>query len=456
MEILSFLAFDPSILLEPDMVIRLILQGVLFCCSFFFSGSETALFSLSPLDIRKLHSRGHRHAGILEALLDQPRRLIISLLCGNELVNIVATANMAGILFTLYGAEDAGLINLIVMFPLLLLLGEITPKTIAVNSPVKISTVFVARPLGLWVRVVTPLCEAVRLVSDLVTTTIVGSEVSKSNILNRDEFRTIIDSIEEEDAVISTTERVILNNLLECSDVEVVEIMTPRTKIDFVNAGKPLDMTIERFIRKGHTRMPVWQRHRDNIIGVLHVDDVADLVMNGADLNTISIEDIVRKPVVVPLTKTVDEVFDVIQERNTNSALVLNEYGGVEGMITARDVLNFIFSDVAGDLLDADNYRVGGHNSYEVPGDMTLNDFDDISNFGIEDPRMTTIGGVAFRHFDRVPEVGDRVFVDGVTISVLEMADHRIAKLKVVKGIVEPSLEDFENPDEEQLGKVPE
>ena len=130
------------------MVIRLVLQGVLFYCSSFFSGSETELFSLSPLDIRKLHSQGHWHAGSLEALLEQPRRLIISLLCGNELVNIAATADMSGILFTLYGVEDAGLINLIVMFPLLLLLGEITPKKIAVGPPVKLATVYVARPLA--------------------------------------------------------------------------------------------------------------------------------------------------------------------------------------------------------------------------------------------------------------------------------------------------------------------
>ena len=130
------------------MVIRLVLQGVLFYCSSFFSGSETELFSLSPLDIRKLHSQGHWHAGSLEALLEQPRRLIISLLCGNELVNIAATADMAGILFTLYGVEDAGLINLIVMFPLLLLLGEITPKTIAVGSPVKIAVPTASAVMG--------------------------------------------------------------------------------------------------------------------------------------------------------------------------------------------------------------------------------------------------------------------------------------------------------------------
>ncbi len=228
----------------------------MFCLSFFFSGSETALFSLSPLDIRKLHSKGHKHADKLEALLERPRQLIISLLCGNELVNIAATANMAGILVTLYGGERAGIVNLIVMFPLLLLLGEITPKTIAVSAPTKISTTYIAGPLSLWVRLVTPLREVVRVVADFVTTAVVGTEIAKFNILNRDEFRTIIDRMNEDDTL-STTERVILNNLLECVDVEVVEIMTPRTRIDFVNADRPLDWAIEKFLQKHHTRMPV-------------------------------------------------------------------------------------------------------------------------------------------------------------------------------------------------------
>ncbi len=162
--------------------------------------------------------------------------------------------------------------------------------------------------------------------------------------------------------------------------------------------------------------------------------------MSGTDLTTITIDDILREPVVVPLTKTVDEVFEVIQEKNSSFALVLNEFGGVEGMITARDVLNFIFGDVTEHVLDPDDYRVDGmRNTYEVPGEMTLNDFDDITNFGLDDPRMTTIGGIAFRHFDRVPDVGDQVHVDRVTITVLEVIDQRICKLRVTKGILEPA-----------------
>lgn len=144
-----FLTIDPARLAEPDMVIRITLQGVLLFGSAFFSGSETALFSLSRLDLHRLRREKSGTVETLHALLDQPRRLIISILLGNELVNIAAAANMAGILVALYGAEYAGWINVVVMVPLLLLLGEVTPKTIAVSNPVTISSRFVAHPMSL-------------------------------------------------------------------------------------------------------------------------------------------------------------------------------------------------------------------------------------------------------------------------------------------------------------------
>ncbi len=142
----GFFYFDSALLAEPDIMWRLLLQALLLMGSAFFSGSETALFSLSRLDLRELRRTQHSQSATLHALLDQPRRLIISILCGNELINIAAVANMTGILVVLYGVEKAGLINVIVMVPLLLLVGEITPKTVAVSNPVRISSTVVAAP----------------------------------------------------------------------------------------------------------------------------------------------------------------------------------------------------------------------------------------------------------------------------------------------------------------------
>ena len=223
----AFFAFDAARLLEPGMIVALALQVFLFCCSAFFSGSETALFSLSRLDLQKLRRDRHPRSETLHALLDQPRRLIISILCGNELVNIAATANLAGILVHLYGEQRAGWINVLVMFPVLLLLGEITPKTIAVSNPVRISAGLVAGPMSDWARVITPLRRIVRVAAEWITTWIVGAERARENILRVDEFRTLLADVEKE-GVLDATERVLIDNLLDAGETEIVEIMTPR------------------------------------------------------------------------------------------------------------------------------------------------------------------------------------------------------------------------------------
>jgi CBS domain containing-hemolysin-like protein len=429
----AFIAIDSARLAEPDMVARLTIQMLLLAGSAFFSGSETALFSLSRLDLQKLRKDRNPHSETLHELLDQPRRLIISILSGNELVNIAAAANMTGILVVLYGNERAGWINLFVMVPLLLLFGEVTPKTIAVSNPVRISTGVVAGPMSWWVRVVAPLRWLIRGTADRVTTLIVGEEREADNILQVDEFRSLVEEVAKE-GHLNATERALIYNLLEAGDTEIVEIMTPRTRTAFLDAEMSFSEIIEQFKAIEHPRVPVYRDHRDNLIGFLHAEDVLRVVLSDQDLASLKVDDVMRPPVVAPPTKKVDEMFEFFQEKNARAAAVLNEFGGVEGFVTMRDVLNFIFGQTSGLVTGDDLYRERDENVYEVPGDMKLTDFNNLTNFGIEDPRMTTIGGVAFRHLDRLPREGDTVNVEGILITILEMKEHRISQVRVARG----------------------
>jgi len=432
-QIKAFFAMDTARLAEPDMIVRLSIQALLLCGSAFFSGSETALFSLSRLDLQKLRRTRNRHSETLHALLDQPRRLIISILCGNELVNIAAAANMTGILVALYGPERAGVIAVLVMVPLLLLFGEVTPKTIAVSNPVRICTKVVSTPMSVWVRIVAPLVWAIRSVADRITTLIVGEEKAADNILHLDEFRTLVEEVAKE-GELNATERALIYNLLEAGDTEVVEIMTPRTKTAFLNADMNVPEMVERFRTFRHPRVPVFRVHRDNLVGFVHAEDILRHLIDNTDLSTLQPDDIMHPPVVVPLTKKVDEMFDFFQKKNARAAAVLNEFGGVEGFVTMKDVLTFIFGQISGDVKGQELYREKDENYYEVKGDMKLTDFNNLTNFGIEDPRMTTIGGVAFRHLDRLPKVGDQVSVEGITLTILEMDEHRIALVRASRG----------------------
>lgn len=426
----DYFAFDTARLAEPAVLARCVLQLVLLCGSAFFSGSETALFSLSKLDLQELRRRRHRHSETVHALLDQPRRLIISILCGNELVNIASAVNLTGLLVTLYGPERAGVISVVVMLPSILLFGEVTPKTIAVSNPVGMSMRMVAGPLSLWVRLIAPLRWLIRHVADQLTTWIVGEGTAPDNILRVDEFRSLVEEVAK-GGELNATERALIHNLLDAGDTEVVEIMTPRTRMEFINSTMPVPEILERVRKVRHSRIPVYSTHRDNLIGFIHAEVVLRLVLDNMDLRLLDVNDLVHPPVVVPPTKKVDEMFEFFQQRRCRAAVVLNEFGGVEGFVTITDVLNFVFGQVAGPMDGQQWHRNEDQDDYEVPGDMKLVVFNNLTNFGVEDPRMTTIAGVAFRHLDGLPKVGDVVTHDDLELTILGMDAHRISWLRV-------------------------
>jgi CBS domain containing-hemolysin-like protein len=417
---------------DVELAIRVLFQLLFLSLSAVFSGSETALFSLSRIDLQRLRQTRDKHSENIHAMLDEPRRLIISILCGNELVNIASAVNMAGILLLLFGDMDVGWINIVIMVPLLLLIGEVTPKTIAVSFPLKFSTRVTARFLPRWILFITPLREAVRLVADHITTFIVGDEVDRENILQRDEWRTLLEE-GEETGIIDATERVLIDNLLEAAETDISRIMTPGPRIRFLDAALPVEELIENFRSYQHPRIPVYQGHWDNVIGFLHSEDILKLVRGGGDLSQVTLDVILKPAHFVPPTKKVDEMFDYFQAHNTRVAIILGEYGEVLGIVTMKDVLKFIFGEISGRMEGQEYYKEEDENSYIVPGDMRLGDFYNLTNFDIDDPVMTTIGGVAFRLFDGLPRIGEKVSFEGYEFIAREVKGLRISQVQVQK-----------------------
>jgi putative hemolysin len=427
------LAIDPARLTEPDMLARLLLQLFLLLASAFFSSSETALFSLSQLDLQRLRRERHPKTNTLYRLLEQPRRLIISILCGNELINVAASANMATILVSLYGPENAEWVNIVLMVPLLLLFGEVTPKTIAVSNPVRYSTGVVASPMMVWVRLITPVREAIRFISDRVASMIVGEEKAPENLLRIDEFKTLVRDAEEEGGI-TPTERTLVYNLLSAGSTEIVEIMVPRTRVVFIDADWTMPDILEHVRQYRHNRLPVFRKQRDNVIGFLHAEDFVPLLHKDRDFSEVTLDELLHPPVGAPPTKKVDEMFDFFQSSNSQAALVINEFGGVDGLITVKGVLRYIFGHLGGPVSGQHLYEERDENRYVVPGDMKLSDFNRLTHFGVEDPRMTTVGGVIFRQLDRLPEIGDRVQLDDLSMTVLDMSGFMITRVEIAKG----------------------
>ena len=443
----QLLAFDVTLLQDTEMVLRLVLQVMLLAASAFFSSSETALFSLSRLELRELRRSRHPRADSLLALLEQPRKLIISILCGNEIINVAAAANMTAILVHLYSTETVVVLNIFIMVPLLLLFGEVTPKTIAVTSPVRISTAIIAKPMSAWLRLVAPFRWFVRLLSERVTTLLVGREKIPENILNPDEFRSLVEEVVAS-GELHATERLLIDNLLAAGTTEVVEIMIPRTRTAFIEADLTLPEMVERLRHLRHRRIPVYRGNRDNLVGMLHAENLMRMALDDVDFANLQPEDVLQPIIMVPPTKKVDEMFEFFLQHQAQAAVVLNEFGGVDGLVTLKRVINYIFGHASGDEPLQDMFSEPVPGVFEVEGGMKLTDFNTVTNFGLEDARMTTISGVVLRHLDRLPAAGDAVVVEGVQLTVLAVEGHRIARLRAMH-VTQP-----ETPVEADRGEV--
>jgi len=411
-------------ILELDMIVRIAAQVLLFAASAFFSGSETALFSLSRFDLQRLSRTQSTVAETLHALLEQPRRLIVSILCGNELVNIAAAANMTAILVELLGMEAAAWTATFGMIPLILLLGEVTPKTVAVTNPVWASTRIVARPINLWVRLVAPLAFVVRSIADRITTLIVGPERTKENILHLEELQTLVEE-GIESGEITPTERALIHGLISAGATEVREIMTPRSQVAFIDGAANAQAIRSAFLAGRRTRVPVFHGNRDNVIGFLYVEDLPGWSDDR------SLADILHPPLCVAPTMEVDELLDFLEEREARAALVVSEFGSVDGIVTRSDVTNFLFAGVFEGAATDTTGIAAVDNGFEMEGETTISTIRKVTGLPIQDPLMTTIAGKALRAFGRVPKVGDRIEVEGLALTIIEMDGLRIARLRL-------------------------
>lgn len=410
-----------SALGDPVMLLRIALQVLLFAASAIFSMSETALFSLRDSDLRRIDRTDPAKAGRLRDLLEEPRQLIVSILTGNELINIAATINLAGILLVLLGSpEAAALANALIMIPLLLILGEITPKTLAVTAPVPVSTRVVEPVISPWVRFVAPLRAAVRLVADRITTLIVGKEGRSDSILSSDEFALYLRDIEHEGLVTRAERRLILN-LIDAGDTPVTEIMVPRPQVAFIDADRPVPEILAAFARLRHRRVPLYRGQRDNVIGVLRDERVLAAVAE-TPADALTLDDLTGPAMMVPATQTVADLGELFKDGDHHAAIVVNEYGGVAGLVSADDVFGYLTRG-RGVFLDGfDTIEEVGGGAFACVGLTPLKALRRAGNLPLARREgVSTVGGHIMALLGRLPEAGDEVRDAGLVLRVVSM-----------------------------------
>jgi len=418
---------------EIQTVVELLVFACLLALSAFFSSSETSLFSLSPLQLEHMRRARNPRLALVEELLSKPRQLIVTILIGNEFVNISASVISAAIIIEVLGSENKW-VNLLIMVPLLLLLGEITPKTLAIRNNVAFAT-FQCRYIDLFARAISPLRSVVRRISDLFITLIVGKERSRASLVTEDMVRSLAQEAVG-DGVLDREEALYINRIFDFGDKTLRDVMTPRSRISFLPASSSLDEAVRHYRRTGHTKVPVYEKNRDSVIGVLYARDLlAEPLGQGKARGTKTVAALVREAYLVPDTKQVADLFYTFRKRKLSLAIIVDEFGGVVGLITMEDLLECIFGEILSpsELLDERTInlkRIGTH-EHRIDGAMTIWQFNRMLGANLESNSAETVGGLLLHAFGEVPRENSRIVIGEHEFEIESIADRRIAGVTV-------------------------
>jgi len=336
--------------LDIVIIIKIIAIFGLLCLSAFFSGSETALFSLGSLKLHQLKESQHPKAALVLELLEKPRRLLISILVGNEIINITASSLAASLCISLLGAQGKWL-AVAIMTPLILLFGEVLPKTIAVSRSEQFS-LRVAQPLSIFATIILPLRWVIRQVVDRITVLFGTHSNRDESIYHEEEFKELVE-VGHKEGILEKEEREMIHKILTFSDTLVSSIMIPRT--DMFTLPYDLDRaSLIKEIRDHHfSRIPVYKQEKNNFIGILYTKDLL-AVTERADGELPPVDQIVRPPYLVPQDKKIPDLLKEFQDKRIHLALVVNEHGSVVGLVTMEDLLEELFGEIY-DEFDAED-----------------------------------------------------------------------------------------------------
>jgi putative hemolysin len=405
------------------------LEVGLFVCmmlfSGFFSSSETALFSLSNTQLEQMRRDQHPRFNLIQRLLSQPRRLIITILIGNELVNVTASVISAAVVIRMLGTENKW-INLLIMVPLLLLVGEITPKVMAIRHNVAFAGTE-SKFIDLFARLIRPIRWVVRYVADRFITLIIGKERSRGNIITEDMVRTLAREAVGEGAL-DRHEAQFIDQIFDFGNKTLEDIITPRSDIFFLSLDMPLKEIITELSQKRHTKIPIYQERRDNICGILHARDLLGIDITKHSLDLHGLPKLLHKPYFVPESKLVVDLFRTFQERKLSIALTVDEYGGVTGLVTMEDLLECIFGEIHSP--SDEHHQVGikdrERGRYVVDGSITITEFNTEMDSNLSDEWGETIGGLLLHHYGELPPEGARIEFDKFVFRIVEVDENRI------------------------------
>ena len=399
--------------------------------SAFFSGSETALTAASRARMHTMESNGDARAGLVNVLIGRRDRLIGALLIGNNLVNILASALTTSLFLGLFG--DSGVaVATVVMTVLLVIFSEVLPKSWAISSPDRFA-ITVAPAVRLFVLVVGPISSGVNfLVRMLLGMFGVTLSRETSMLSGTEEIRGAVDLLHREGSVVKA-DRDRLGGVLDLDELEVSDVMIHRTSMRVVNADDAPDQVVRSILESPYTRMPLWRGSTDNIVGVVHAKDLLRaLAEPEVDPSTIDIVKIAQKPWFVPDTTNLKDQLNAFLRRKMHFAVVVDEYGEVQGIVTLEDILEEIVGDISDEHdLEMQGVRQEADGSIVVDGTVPIRDLNRALDWNLPDEEATTIAGLVIHESKLIPEERQAFTFYGKRFIVMKREKNRITKLRI-------------------------
>lgn len=402
--------------------IQLLILVILLGLSGFFSSAETALITVNRIRIKNLAEEGNKRAGTLLKVIDDSGKMLSAILIGNNIVNLSASSLATLLATRLFGSKGVGIATGILTV-LILVFGEITPKTLATTSAEKLALAYAGMIHSLMI-ILTPVIFIINKLSRGFLFLLRVDPDAKTDVMTENELRTIVD-VSHEDGVIESEERQMIYNVFDFGDSLAKDIMIPRVDMIFAHIDATRDELIDIFKKEKFTRLPVYEESTDDVVGILNMKDLL-LYDKDAQFN---VRDILREAYFTYEYKKTSELMIDMRKDSNNLAIVLDEYGATAGLITLEDLLEEIVGEIRDeyDEDEKDLIRSLSESEYLVEGSMKLDDVNDALGLNLDSEDYDSVGGLIIELLDRLPEEHESVETeDGIILEVEKIDKNRI------------------------------
>ena len=410
--------------MDSSDVTQLIILILLLGLSAFFSSAETALTTANRIRMRSMAEEGNKRAQAAMQVTDNSGKMLSAILIGNNIVNLSAASLTTSLAYSFGGSMVAIASGILTV--LILLVGEITPKTMATIHAEKMALIY-APIIRVFMKIMTPLIFVINGLSMGILFLLRVDPSAKNKAMTETELRTIVD-VSHEDGVIESDEREMIYNVFDLGDAKAKDVMVPRVHVTFADVNSSYDELIDIFREDKFTRLPIFEDTTDNVIGTINMKDL--LLYDSS--KEFHIRDILREAYFTYEYKSISELLVEMRQAALNIAIVLDEYGETAGLITLEDILEEIVGEIHDEYDENEEEYVKevGEREYLVEGSLNLDDLNDRLDLDLSSEEYDSLGGFIIERLDRLPEAGDEITTDeGIRMVVEKLDKNRIERV---------------------------